>query len=487
MHSPDPNNRTGRDRLRRSCAAPLPHPGSDELERATRQVMDFILRRSDALGQQTIGRSASRRDMEARLRQPPSEEGLDFATVLSQFEERVVPFALRLDHPRFLAYIPAAPSYASILADCLCAATNFFAGVWLEAAGPTQVELVVLDWFKEMLGYPASAQGVLTSGGSEANLLALVLARDTLAWNDRTDAILYVNEQRHWSIDRAAKIVGLHPDQLRILPARPDQRWDVERLESAIAQDRDEGRHPWALIASAGTTNTGAVDPLEELALLARRQKLWLHVDAAYGWPAVLTPAGKALLAGIERADSITLDPHKWFAQTYDAGCLLVREGERLPAAFAQSPDYLQGVAPADDEVNFADRGLALTRRFRALKIWFAVKVLGLGWFRQLIEHGCCLAEYAQCLLDASPHFEVVSPRSLSVVCFRCLHPTLTGAALDAWNLQVESALRESGRAMLSSTRLRGRIALRLCFVNWQTTSDDVEEVIGALESLCVH
>jgi glutamate/tyrosine decarboxylase-like PLP-dependent enzyme len=239
-------------------------------------------------------------------------------------------------------------------------------------------------------------------------------------------------------------------------------------------------------VANAGATNTGTIDPLAALADCCRDEGLWLHVDAAYGWPAVLTPEGRADLAGIGRADSVTLDPHKWFGQTFEAGCVLVRDGRRLTRTFILRPEYMQDVEPGHDEVNFADRGIALTRRFRALKIWLSMKVLGVGWYRALVDRCCRLADYGQALLEQSGSFEVLCPRRLSIVCFRCVPPgrTWTDAELDQLNLDVIDRLRETGRAFLSSTRLHGRVALRFCFVNWRTTAGDVEEIVALLQRL---
>jgi glutamate/tyrosine decarboxylase-like PLP-dependent enzyme len=244
------------------------------------------------------------------------------------------------------------------------------------------------------------------------------------------------------------------------------------------------------VVANAGATNTGAVDPLNAIADVCERERLWLHVDAAYGWSAALTDEGRAELAGVERADSATLDPHKWLAQTFDVGCLLVRDGPRLTRAFALRPDYMQDVEPGADEVNFADRGLALTRRFRALKVWLSLQTLGLGWFRSLVTRCCHLAALAQALLEREGVFEVLSPRRLSIVCFRYAPPGFRVAGeedeaeLDRLNLALIDAVRATGRAFLSSTRLRGRVAIRFCFINWRTTTADVEEVVGLLRRL---
>ncbi len=438
------------------------------------------------LPDQPVGRAAARSELERLLREPPPEAGRDFAAVLADFADKVAPFACRVNHPRFLAFVPGAPTFYSVLGDLLCAGTNFFAGVWQEAAGPAEVELVVLDWFRDFLGMPPGTMGLLTGGGSEANLTALVAARERLAEEERSIAVLYVADQRHWSIDRAAMVMGLRTGQVRPVPADESYRLTQGALARVVAADRRAGLRPWAVAANAGSTNTGAVDPLGPLADLCAAEGLWLHVDAAYGWTAVLTPEGRVELDGIGRADSVTLDPHKGLAQTFDAGCVLVRDGRLLRQAFALRPEYMQDVEPADDEVNFADRGIALTRRFRALKIWLSLKVLGVGWFRALAEHGFRLADYSQALLERAGRFEILSPRRLSIVCFRYVPDRLRGndAALDRLNLDLIAAVRATGRAFLSSTRLRGRTAIRFCFVNWRTTAADVEEVVRLLVAL---
>jgi glutamate/tyrosine decarboxylase-like PLP-dependent enzyme len=456
------------------------------LRAGAEEALAWLLRHHATLPEQGIGLTGSRPQMEALLREPPPEAGRDFTEVLAEFDARVAAYCFRINHPRFLAFVPSAPTFVSVLGDLLCAGSNFFAGVWLEAAGAAQVELVVLDWFKEFLGYPPQASGLLTGGGSEANLTALLVARERLSFAERSRAVLYLTEQRHWSIDRAAKVIGLRPDQLRPIPADEGFRLQPDALRQAVAEDRARSLLPWAVIANAGATNTGSVDPLAALADVCRAEGLWLHADGAYGWAAALTAEGRTALDGIERADSITLDPHKWFAQPFEAGCLLVRDGRRLMETFHMRPDYMQDVEPAADEVNFADCGIALTRRFRGLKLWLSVKVLGVGWFRALVERSCRLADFVEALLKESPVFEVTSPRQLSIVCFRYRPPESRDddGELDRLNLALVEALRATNRAFISSTRLRGRVALRFCFVNWRTTAQDVEEVVRLLTEL---
>ena len=458
-------------------------PSPEWLRTAGHNVMDAMLADYQRLGDAPIGLSATRPELERLLREPPPENGIELAALLDEFQIKVAPHAFRVTHPRFWAFIPGAPSFASILGECLASSTNFFAGVWKEAAGPAQVEIVVLDWFKQFLGYPTTAAGVVTGGGSEANLTALIVARENIPYDDRPRLILYASEHRHWSVDRAAKIVGLRPDQIRPLPCDADYRLRVDALEHAIADDERAGRLPWLVLANAGTTNTGSVDPLDALADLCAERRLWLHVDAAYGWAAALTGEGKTMLRGIERAHSITLDPHKWFAQPFEAGCLLVREGDRLLQTFMMRPEYMQDVVPNHDEINFCDHGISLTRRFRALKIWFSLKLLGVAWHRRLIEHDCALADYAQALVERAGCFEVTSPRKLSIVCFRYV-PCGKAADLDALQKAIAAELLRTGRAFLSTTRLNGRTTLRFCFVNWRTTAADVEEIVTLIATI---
>jgi glutamate/tyrosine decarboxylase-like PLP-dependent enzyme len=475
------------DNPRRLIEVPLPCPEADHLTEHGQQALAWLLHHWESLPDHPVGRVGPRADLERLLAGPPPEEPEGFPKALADFQEKVAPHAFRIDHPRFLAYIPAGSTPISVLGDLLAVGTNFFCGTWLAGSGPAQVELTVLDWFREILGLPAGTRGILTSGGSEANLTALLVAREPLSYPDRARAIVYVAQQRHGSVDRAAKIIGLRPDQIRAVSADSSFRVQPDALADAVRQDRAAGLLPWAMVANAGATDTGAVDPLAPLAEVCREERLWFHIDAAYGWPAALIPEGKQALAGIEQADSVTLDPHKWFAQPYEVGCVLVREGRRLGDTFWIRPDYMQDVnRPDTAEIIFADHGLALSRRFRALKVWMAVRALGLGWFRKLVERSCRLADYAEELLRGRDDFEVLSPRQLSIVCFRYRHAADSPeeSSLDRLNLALVEDLRATGRAMISSTRLNSRVALRFCFVNWRTTAADVEEVVQLLGSL---
>ena len=404
-----------------------------------------------------------------------------FESLLDDLTEHVLPYRGSVDHPRFFAFVPSSPTWPGVLGDFMAAGLNVFQGTWLESAGPSALELEVLRWFKRWVGYPDEAAGLLLSGGSAANLTALVTARAARLGDPWDDGVIYASEETHSSVFRAARILGFAPDRIRTVAMDGGLRLRPDALAEAVARDREAGLRPFFVAANGGATSTGAVDPLGELADLCHRAGLWLHVDAAYGGFAVLTERGGALLDGIGRADSITLDPHKWLYQPFEAGCLLVRSGRKLEDAFHILPDYLQDTevdrreVPDDAEVNFADRGPQLTRAWRALKVWLTVRFWGVDRLRSAIDRCMDLAERADAWIRRSHGLELLTPAELGVVCFR----SGDGEAADAARVQ---RLSDSGLGMISSTRVRGEYALRLCILSHRTRWADVEAVLEALE-----
>jgi glutamate/tyrosine decarboxylase-like PLP-dependent enzyme len=453
----------------------------EEMRRLGYQVVDLIVDRWQNLRGGPAWGFAKRSELEPLIGGPPPEEARDPGPVIQEVLEHVLPRAGRIDHPRFFAFIPSSPTWPSILADMLATGFNVFQGTWLESAGPSQVELVVMEWFREWLGFPEAGGGVLTSGGSAANLAALVTARE---WaQNPSNPTIYVSDQGHSSLDRAARIMGVPVENVRKIPTDHFFRMDLGRLREAVSQDRAAGMHPLCICGNAGATNTGAIDPLDEMAALAGEEGLWFHVDGAYGGFAVLVPGLRASFRGIERADSLTLDPHKWFFQPYETGCLLVRDTELLERAFRIMPEYLQDTALGREHVNFADRGIQLTRGFRALKIWMSVRILGLKAFREGIEAGVEYARMAERYIRASSHLEMTGPSSLGIVCFRFRppHADLTVEELEELNTGIQDEIVASGLAMMSSTRLRGEFSLRLSILNYRSTWEDVRDTLEAI------
>jgi aromatic-L-amino-acid/L-tryptophan decarboxylase len=424
---------------------------------------------------------ASPAEMRARLAGPPPARGSGFAAILERLNRDVLPFASRGDHPGFLAFTPFCGTWPGALGDFIASACNIYAGSWMESAGPTQLELEVLEWFRGWIGLPEGAGGVLLGGGSAANLTALACAREALAGHMSDDVVGYVSDQAHSSVARAARVLGFRPEQVRVLPSDPRFRLDPRALEAALAADLRRGRRPLFVSATAGTTNTGAVDQLPELAQLCRAHGMWLHVDAAYGGFATLTARGREQLHGIELADSVTLDPHKWLYQPYECGALLVRDDAVLRAAFEVTPDYLQD-SFADDEVNLSDRGVQLTRSARALKVWISLQFFGVDAFAAAIDRSLDLAAIVRARVEGGDAFELAAPPSLGVVCFRRRFAGAGADEEDARNAGLVVGLERSGLGLVSSTILRGRYALRACVLNHTTDLAHVEAVMDFLE-----
>jgi aromatic-L-amino-acid decarboxylase len=420
-------------------------------------------------------RRASPAEMRERLAGPPPEQPEAFEAILECLQRDVLPFTSRDSHPRFFGFIPFSSTWPGALGDLIASACNLYAGSWMESAGPSQVELEVLGWFKEWIGYPPEAAGSLVTGGSAANLTAIACAREALAGPMRDDLVLYVSDQAHSSIARSARILGFQPGQVRVLPTDAAFRLDPATLGAAMEADVAAGRTPFLVAANAGATNSGAIDPLPELAEACREHGAWLHVDAAYGGFAVL--ADPALLPGIELANSVTLDPHKWLYQPFECGCVLVRNGRALRAAFEMLPDYLRDAEAVKEEVNFSDLGLQLTRSARALKVWVSLRFFGLAAFREAIARSLELAARAAKRVEASESLELLAPPSLGIVCFGRRDLDEQG------NAGLAAALERSGVGLVSTTRLHGRLALRLCVLNHTSGPEDVEQVLAFLET----
>lgn len=458
---------------------------TDEMRALGYRVVDMLVDHFEGLADRPVPGIAARKDLETILREPIPEQGSDPAEVLAQLRRDVFGNISHVDHPRFFAFIPSPSNFVSAMADALTSGHNVFAGTWIESAGPSMVELVTLEWLCRLCGLPESAGGLFTSGGSIANLTALTTARHVKLGDRMEGAVAYMSDQTHSSVERSLRILGFQKDQMRKLPTTHDFRLVVPALRNLIREDVDRGLHPFCVIANAGTTNTGAVDPLGEIAAICREEELWLHVDGAYGAAAVLSDRGRALLQGIELADSVALDPHKWMFQPYEMGCVLLRDRRLLKDTFHILPEYLKDmVRLEEEEINFADYGIQLTRSFRALKLWMSLKVFGFGAFREAVEHGMHMAEYAETLLRDMPGWEVTTPASLAIVTFRYAPATVDPFNQDMANRRILDRMNEDGFAMLSSTTLRGRLVIRLCPINPRVTDADIQETFRRLARL---
>jgi aromatic-L-amino-acid/L-tryptophan decarboxylase len=454
----------------------------ETMRRLGYQTVDLLVDRWIGLHEQPVLRRGTPTELARRLTGSPPEGPQSFERILEQLGSDVLPFVSHNDHPAFFAYIPGCGTWPGVLGDLVASACNLEASSWVQAAGPSQLELVVLGWFKQWIGYPEEAAGVLVSGGSAANLTALACAREALLGAMSDQVVAYLSDQAHSSMARAARVLGFRPNQVRVLPVDDGYRMRPEALAAAMAADLRAGRRPLFVAASAGATSTGAVDPLPELAALCRERGVWFHVDAAYGGFAALTERGRRWLAGMELADSVTLDPHKWLYQPFECGCLLVREGQRLHEAFRIQPVYLKDTEAAELEVNFSDLSVQLSRTSRALKLWMSLRYFGIDAFRAAIDGSIDLALFAQARIEASAQLELLTPAKLGVVCFRRRPEGMDEDRLERLNQQLAEGLAASGQGLVSSTRLRGRFALRMCVLNHSSRTQDVERVLHWFE-----
>jgi aromatic-L-amino-acid/L-tryptophan decarboxylase len=406
-------------------------------------------------------------------------------------------------HPRFFGYVASPSTPVGAYADLLASALNANVTSWRSAPAATEIEKTVVRWLSILIGYGEDAGGLLTSGGSLANLNALLIAHRSRAegevsrrglWGE-TRMTLYASDQVHMSIPKAADVLGLGRDQLRLVKSDARFRLDVRDLRARIEADKRQGLKPFCAVASAGTVNTGAVDPLAEIARICQEYELWFHVDGAYGALGSLDERKRALFDGITGADSVSLDPHKWLYAPVDCGCLLFRDAARAQRAFATNDaDYIKVHEEATAEsFAFWDYGLELSRRFRALKIWMMLKYYGARRVRAAISEDNELAAYfAQCI-DAAEDFELLAPVELSICCFRYVPLAIRqrlvdtddaeerarlGAELDELNARIMHSVQRGGRAYLSNVTLNESYGLRACIVNFRTTREDILETL---------
>jgi aromatic-L-amino-acid decarboxylase len=456
---------------------PLPlEPDPRELEAQTRAVADFVLAHVASLGEQPSFDLDGVKALRASFQEPVPEAGRPLAGLL----ERLAPAIAKSYNtagPGYLAYIPGGGVYASALADFIAAATNRYVGVTQAAPVLAQIEETVIEWLAELMGFPAGARGILTSGGSLSNFSAIVTARHERLGEDFRDGSIYFSGETHHCVTKAARLAGFPRASLRELPTDARGRLALAAWEAAIREDRGRGRRPFLVVANVGTTNTGAIDPLPGIVGIAREHGLWVHADAAYGGFFRLAPGGEALLRGIEDCDSITLDPHKGLFLPYGLGALLVRDGAALGRAHRESASYVQDVSD-DGSLGSADLSPELSRDFRGLRVWLPLMLHGLAAFREQLAEKLSLARWAYEELRRDASFEMLDEPQLSVVAFRLRAPAEHGERLAPELLRRVNARR---RVFLSSTRIGGRYALRLCVLSFRTHEDRVRDAVAAL------
>ncbi|MSR36297.1 MAG: aminotransferase class V-fold PLP-dependent enzyme [Gemmatimonadetes bacterium] len=418
------------------------------------------------------------------LSAPISERGIPIEEAVALIERDVVEPGGNPASGGYLAYIPGGGLYHSALADFLVAVTNKYSGTFFAGPGPVRMENMLVRWVADLVGYPSSAAGVITSGGSIANLTAIGTARDAhgLKGADYASAVVYLTHQAHHSIEKALRIAGLAEAKLNYVAMDERHRMRPEALAEAIAADRAQGSRPWLIVAAAGATDTGAVDPLDAIADVAQREGLWLHVDAAYGGFFLLTEAGRATLAGIERSDSVVLDPHKSLFLPYGAGMVVVRDAAALIATHRYAGSYMQdALRESGALVSPADLSPELTKHFRALRMWLPLVLTGVGPFRAALEEKLLLARYFHTEV-AKLGFEVGPLPELSIVTYRWAPPGVDLEHANRMNQVIVDGSRRDGRVFITSTLLDGRFTLRLAVLHFRTHLRTVDLALRVLK-----
>ena len=457
---------------------------SKEMREFGYQVIDDLIDYYETRADRPVAGALDHAALDAILTEPLPREGMPWRDVLAQFQRQVVDTTNHVDHPRFFAYIPLANNFASVMADALAAGYNIFNAVWLQGPGAAQVERLTVDWLRQILGLPTEAGGTFVSGGSMANLTGLAVAREIQLQGDMRHAVAYCSDQIHFAISRGLRVLGFAPEQLRKIASDGDYRLSIARLREAIEEDRAAGKRPFCIIASAGTTNTGAVDPLDALADYCQQEGLWLHVDGAYGAPAMLTEKGRNALKGLERVDSLALDAHKWLFQPVECGIVLVRDRRWLPITFKETSEILKDMQSEGEELNFMYQGIQLTRQFRALKLWMSFKVFGLDAISQAIAAGFENAESAERLLREAGCWEIVTPAQMAIVTFRYKPASGDERLANRVTNDLVGRLLADGFAFASGTQLREKTVMRMCANNPRTTPADLARTIQLMGRL---
>jgi aromatic-L-amino-acid decarboxylase len=460
---------------------------ADTMRAMVEQAMARIAPHIESLPEQPASDTTGGEALALSLREPIPLEGQTFETLFDEVF-RIARTSLTASGPGYLAYIPGGGLFHAAVADLIADAINRYVGVWAAAPGLAQLEANVVRWFCDMVGYPASAGGFLTSGGSFANLSAVVTARRRHLSDDFLRGTIYTSDQVHHSVHKAALLAGFPTANVRGVPVDGDFRIRLDALADRIVSDRQEGYQPFLIVGSAGTTNTGAVDDLSGLADLAGREDMWFHADAAYGGFFVLTERGRQGLAGLERADSLSLDPHKGLFVPYGTGSLLVRDRKTLVRAHSVSADYMPAIQENEDLVDFCEISPELSRPFRGLRVWLPIKMHGIDVFTQALDEKLDLSQWITDQLERVEDLEILARPQLTVTTFGVMRPGWSVEEANRATHSLLDAINRRRRVYLTGTMLGDRFVIRICVLSFRTHRDRMvmclEDVVAGLDEV---
>jgi glutamate/tyrosine decarboxylase-like PLP-dependent enzyme len=459
-------------------------PCVDKIRDWGNSVTQFIIDYLSDLRDRPVYRHTSSREIRSRLDSKLPIKGTDFDSLLKVFRETIVPFSRQNAHPRMFGYVQSPGTPIGAFADLLASTLNANLTIWRSAPASVELERVTIDWIRQILGFPPEAGGLFVSGGSMANLAALAAARQTKE-HSLGRLRMYASSATHFSIAKAATLLGIDRENVQQVAVDERFRMRLDDLVAKINVDLEAGYVPFCVVGNAGTVDTGAVDPLREIRDVADRFQLWMHVDGSYGAFAILADSARKLFQGMEQADSIALDPHKWLYLPVDVGCVIYRDPNAAGAAFAHEAEYTRMFGEEADEAFVCwNYGPELSRRFRALKVWMLLKGVGLDQLSEVIESNLACARHLESMVQASDDFEMAAPVDLSIFCFRHVPAQLRNQspkAIDAFNERLLVALQRDGNSYLSNATLGGRFALRGCVLNYRTNLHDMEILLDDL------
>lgn len=459
-------------------------PSPDEIRDWGKSAVDWMTKYLGGLRDRGVYPQTSSAEIRAQLDPAFPLAGLNFDDLLATFDDVVVPLTRQNGHPRMFGYVQSPGTAIAAFADLLASTLNANLTAWRSAQSAVELERLTIDWIRQMLGFAEGAGGLFVSGGSMANLSALATARQAKANHSLGQRLcIYASSETHHSIAKAAALLGIGRENVRSIAVDDHFKVRVDDLVAQISDDHAAGHLPFSVVGNAGTVNTGACDPLAELREVADRFNLWMHVDASYGGFAILANSARARFAGIEQADSVALDPHKWLYLPVDCGCVIYRDPKTARATFAHDAEYTRVIGQeADEAFAFWDYGPELSRRFRALKVWMLLKGVGLHSLGKAIKKDLDCARHLESLVRTSDDFEMLAPVELSIFCFRHRPKDLPDDKdLDAWNERLMLALQRDGSSYLSNATINGRFALRGCVMNYRTQPRDMEILLDDL------
>jgi aromatic-L-amino-acid/L-tryptophan decarboxylase len=473
----------------------------NEFRKSLHQIADWVADYREGIEELRISPAVIPGEIKARLSQAPPDAAVPFNDIFQDFEKLILPGIVHWGHPAFFGYFGSTTTSAGIIGEMLMGALNVSTMTWRTSPAATELETLVLDWLRQLLGLSSDYTGVVYDTASVAVMHALAAARENLGLDARARGLcgraevpalrVYASDQAHSSVEKAAITLGIGERNVRRVSCETNYRMDVSALRSAIETDLRAGLLPMAVIATVGTTSTTSIDPIPEIAAVCNEHRLWLHVDAAYGGAMALLPEGRHVMEGVEAADSIVVNPHKWLFVPLDFSALYVRRPELLRATFSLVPEYLRGDAE-QAERNYMDYGIQLGRRFRALKGWMVMRTFGREGLAARIREHIRLARLFATWLDADPQFELLAPVTMAVVCFRVVPQVVENMRpaeeeIDGLNRRLVEAINRSGEAYLTHTHLNGQIAMRLAVGNILTTERHLAKVFDLIRREAAH